>query len=75
MLQSRQRGRELLERAVETREIAPPADMEVALDLIYAPLYFRLLIGHGCLDGAFTDFLLHMALRGLQARGTKRNER
>jgi AcrR family transcriptional regulator len=72
ILQSRQRGRELLERAVAAREITAPADFEVALDLIYAPLYLRLLIGHGRLDAAFTDALLQMALHGLQRRGTRR---
>ena len=49
-------------------EITAPADFEIALDMIYAPLYFRLLIGHGRLDGAFTDALLQMALHGLRRR-------
>jgi AcrR family transcriptional regulator len=75
MLQSRQRGRELLELAVGAGEIAAPADFEVALDLLYAPLYFRLLMGHGRLDADFTDALLQLALHGLQARGTKRTAR
>lgn len=75
MLQSRQRGRELLELAVNAGEIAAPVDFEVALDLIYAPLYFRLLIGHGRLDAIFTDTVLQMALHGLQRRGTKRAAR
>lgn len=75
MLQSRQRGRALLELAVSAGQIDTPADFEVALDLIYAPLYFRLLIGHGRLDAAFTDALLQMALHGLQARSTKRGPR
>lgn len=73
ILQSRQRGRELLELAVAAGEITAPADFEVALDLIYAPLYFRLLIGHGRLDAAFTDALLQMALQGLRHKGARRN--
>ena len=44
------------------------ADLDVALDLVYAPLYFRLLIGHGTLDAAFTDAVLNTALTGLKAR-------
>ncbi len=47
-------------------ELRADFDIEVALDLVYAPLYFRLLIGHGPLDGAFTDGLLEMAVAGLR---------
>jgi AcrR family transcriptional regulator len=72
ILQSRQRGRALLEKAVNEREIAPPADFELAMDLIYAPLYFRLMIGHGRLDAGFTDSLLELALQGLRRRPAKR---
>jgi len=66
IMQSRQRGRALLELAAAKREIAAPADVETALDLIYAPLYFRLLVGHGKLDPAFADGVLELALRGLR---------
>lgn len=75
ILESRRRGRELLERAVAAGQITAPADVEVALDLIYAPLYFRLLIGHGRLDSAFTDALLQMALQGLKGPRPRRTTR
>ena len=42
-------------------------DLEVTLDLIYGPLYYRLLVGHAPLDAAFTDMLLDHALHGLGA--------
>jgi hypothetical protein len=38
------------------------------LDLLYAPLYFRLLIGHGPLDAHFTDAIIDAALGGLKRR-------
>jgi len=44
---------------------------DLALDLIYAPLYFRLLIGHGPLDAAFTDAIFDAALKGLRAKGSR----
>lgn len=75
ILQSRQRGRELLERAAAEGAIAPRADFEIALDMIYAPLYFRLLIGHGPLDSAFTDRLLELALHGLTTKDWQRRAR
>ena len=65
IMRSREAGRVLLQRAVAEGTVRPDADIEVALDLIYAPLYFRLLIGHGPLDGAFTDALLDLVLEGL----------
>ena len=67
ILRGREVGRALLSRAVAEGTVRADADLEVALDLIYAPLYFRLLIGHGPLDAAFTDALLDTALEGLSA--------
>jgi hypothetical protein len=65
IMKSRDTGRALLLRAIEQGAIRADADLEVALDAIYAPLYFRLSIGHGPLDAAFTDALLDTALEGL----------
>jgi AcrR family transcriptional regulator len=65
IMKSRETGRALLLQAAEQGAIRADLDLEVALDLIYAPLYFRLLIGHGPLDAAFTDMLFDQALEGL----------
>ena len=65
IMRSRETGRALLQRAIAEGTVRVDADLEVALDLVYAPLFFRLLIGHGPLDRAFTDALLDAALEGL----------
>jgi AcrR family transcriptional regulator len=65
ILHSRRDGRALLERAIAAGEVAPQADIEVVLDLIYGPLFYRLLIGHAPLDATFSDGLLLALLRGL----------
>ena len=65
---NRQTGRILLERAVTAGELCAGLDLEVTLDLIYGPLYYRLLVGHAPLDRRFTDSLLDQALNGLAAR-------
>tara|TARA_R110002020_G_scaffold15555_28_gene55360 strand:+ start:4277 stop:4780 length:504 start_codon:yes stop_codon:yes gene_type:complete len=57
ILSSRERGRDMIAAAVKRGEIAAPADVEVILDMIYAPLFFRLLVGHLPLDQAFSDNL------------------
>jgi len=67
ILRGRETGRALLRQAMSEGAVRPDADLEVALDLIYAPLFFRLLIGHGPLDRGFTDALLDMALAGVRA--------
>jgi AcrR family transcriptional regulator len=68
VLKSREEGRGLLARAVVEGDLKSGLDMEAALDLIYAPLYFRLLIGHGPLDADFTDAVLDLALEGIRSR-------
>jgi len=65
ILKSRAEGQNILERAIASAVLRKDIDIEVALDLIYAPVYFRLLIGHGALDGAFTDSIVDHALTGL----------
>ena len=66
IMRSRETGRALLQGAIAEGELRADINLEVALDLIYAPLFFRLLIGHGRLDRAFTDVLLDLALEGLR---------
>jgi AcrR family transcriptional regulator len=68
VLARRAEGRVLLEQAIREGDIRPDLDAEVALDLFYGPLFFRLLMGHAPLDASFTDELLSHALRGLTRR-------
>jgi len=68
VLKSREEGRGLLMRAVAEGDLKAGVNVEAALDLLYAPLYFRLLIGHGALDAHFTDAILDLALDGLRLR-------
>jgi hypothetical protein len=71
ILRRREEGRSLINLAVAAGELAEPTQIEAVLDLIYAPLYFRLLIGHGPLDESFTDAILALALEGLRRRPRK----
>ncbi len=72
IMKSRDQGRALLQRAVAAKEIRKDIDYEITLDLIYAPMYFRLLIGHGPLDGAFTDAIVDHAFKGLRSERSRR---
>ena len=64
----REEGRGILRAAVQAGELRSDIDYEVTLDLIYAPLFFRLLIGHGPLDNAYADAILDASLKGLKVR-------
>jgi hypothetical protein len=54
-------------RAIAEGDVRRNIDLEAALDLIYAPFYFRLLIGHAPLSSRDTDIILDLALKGLRA--------
>jgi len=52
-------------RAADRGEIAGDLKIDVALDLIYGPLYHRLLHGHAKLTDRFVQDVVDMALTGL----------
>ena len=57
ILASRETGRGLLE------GVAAPDEIETLLDMVYGPLFYRLLAGHLPLDRDFADGLTALALR------------
>jgi AcrR family transcriptional regulator len=62
----RDQARALFDRAIERGEIPAGTNIEVALDLLYGPLYHRLLHGHAPLNDRFTRDVIDMALGGIQ---------
>lgn len=62
----RDEGRTLLERAMAAGEIRPDVDVHVATDLIYGPIFYRLMMGHGPVDASFVDRLWSELNAGLQ---------
>ena len=65
VLARRDEGRELLRQAIAAGEVRRDIDIEVAVDLLYGAIFFRLLLGHAPLDARFADRALEQALRGL----------
>jgi AcrR family transcriptional regulator len=55
---NRDAARLLLERCVEERLIERPPDIDLALDLIFGPLFYRLLMGHAPITRGFVDQLI-----------------
>jgi len=62
----RDQARAVFLRAIERGEIPADTKVEVALDLLYGPLYHRLLHGHAPLNDRFTQDVIDMALNGIQ---------
>jgi AcrR family transcriptional regulator len=65
----REQGRAIFRRAIERGEIPADTKIEVALDLLYGPLYHRLLHGHAPLNDRFLRAVVDTALDGI-TRGT-----
>ena len=49
------------------KELRPGVDLEVLLDALYAPLYYRLLIGHQPLTIEFAGQMMELLWKGLHA--------
>ena len=55
---NRDAARLMLERCITERLVVPPADIDLALDLVFGPLFYRLLMGHARITRGFVDQLL-----------------
>ncbi|MDR7271719.1 AcrR family transcriptional regulator [Pelomonas saccharophila] len=67
ILKSREAGRQIIEAAMAAREIRSGIDIEVALDMIYGPLFFRLLVGHRPLSLQLAEQLVETLFTGVGA--------
>ena len=65
ILMRREEGRAIINRAIAHGEIRRNISVDIALDMIYGPVFYRLLMGHGPLDGEFTDGVVDQALQGI----------
>lgn len=63
----RERGLVLLQRAIDRGELDPGTDMELALDLLAAPIYWRLLVRDGDVESGYLDKLTALIARALGA--------
>jgi AcrR family transcriptional regulator len=62
----RDQARAILRRAVERGEIAADTKVEVVLDLLYGPLYHRLLHGHARVNDRFVADVIDVVLDGIR---------
>jgi AcrR family transcriptional regulator len=62
---------EFLDRAMKRGEIDHMLDREVLLDLIFGPMVFRLMAGHGPLNKTEADAMISTLVRGIGSRTPK----
>ena len=62
----REQGRAIFRRAIERGEIPANTKIEVALDLLYGPMYHRLLHGHAPLNDRFVRDVADTVLDGIR---------
>src|SRR5262249_11045670 len=71
ILMRREEGRAIINRAIAQGEIRRNISVDIALDMIYGPVFYRLLMGHGPLDGKFTDAVVDQALQGISHKWSR----
>jgi AcrR family transcriptional regulator len=60
--------RRLIERAIHEGELRADVEPDEIAELLYAPIYFRLLFQNGSLEAEAAERLVDVALEGLRAR-------
>jgi AcrR family transcriptional regulator len=58
----------VFQEAICKGELRPDIDVEATIDLLYAPMYYRLLMGTGSLSETYIDGIFNHAMRGLAGR-------
>jgi AcrR family transcriptional regulator len=61
--------KEILEHGMTRGELREDLDLEVAVDSLYGPIYYRLLVDHAPLEENFAEALADHVFSGLSARG------
>lgn len=65
ILPRREMARAAIQRAIDEGDVRADADIDAVIDLLYAPIYYRLQIGTGPLTDEYADTILQHALQGL----------
>ena len=66
LIPRRKDAKQIFQRGVERGELKEGIDAEVAIDALYSPLFYRLLLKHQPLTNEFVDELVDVVIRGLE---------
>ncbi|MEI2577699.1 TetR-like C-terminal domain-containing protein [Scytonema sp. PRP1] len=59
--------RTILERGMARGELRPDLNLELVIDTIYGPIWYRLLLKHAPLDDGFAEELVNFVMVGMRA--------
>lgn len=62
----RSAAREIIQAGIDRGEFRADVDLELIIDLIYGPMWYRLMVGHQPLDKAFAESLPQLAIAALR---------
>ncbi|MDJ0596582.1 MAG: TetR/AcrR family transcriptional regulator [Pleurocapsa sp. MO_226.B13] len=65
LIPRRKDAKKIFQRGVERGELRSNVDVEVAIDALYSPLFYRLLLKHQPLTEKFVDELVDVVMKGL----------
>lgn len=65
IMKSREAGRGLIEGAIASGEVRPGTKVEAVLDMLYGPLFFRMLVGHQTLTPTIAGELVDTIFDGI----------
>lgn len=68
--QRREAVRVVLRRGIASGEFDENLDIESAIDALYGPMFYRLLVGHGPIDKRFIDSTAGIVLAGFSKRAS-----
>jgi len=68
LMRRRQAIKEILEKGVTRGELKPDVDLELLIDLLFGPMWYRLLNQHEKLDASFARQLVSVVLEGAALR-------
>lgn len=63
----RTEAKQILKRGIACGELQPDIDLDVVLDALYGPLYYRLLVGHASLDVDFVNKLVDLVMKAISS--------
>ena len=65
LIPRRKDAKQIFQRGVEREELEADVDAEVAIDALYSPLFYRLLLRHQPLNNKFVNELIELVMNGM----------
>ncbi|MDF5730396.1 MAG: TetR/AcrR family transcriptional regulator [Rhizonema sp. PD38] len=62
----REAARTILSRGIKSGELRPDLNLELVIDAIYGPIWYRLLLKHALLDDVCVEELVNLVMEGVQ---------